>query len=138
MQRLRFARSAPAFQFCLRRDSIARLERLTDAEVKAPLANLGFAVHQETWNRVELVAEIETDRADRCLVSQTRSDRVPQIVEVILPVAFPDIAAVEKEYGTKASTQRQPRKLQRVRPSRTRPDAEIEPPDRAVLVFVRL
>src|SRR6202030_2759151 len=39
-------------------------KRLTDAEVNAPGARLGLTVHEQAWNRIELVAHIQTHRTD--------------------------------------------------------------------------
>src|SRR5438105_4178810 len=72
------------------------LKRLADAEMDAPAARLGRAVDEQPRDRIELVSNIESDRADRRLVPQARADRVPQIVEVHRPPARPYVARVEE------------------------------------------
>ena len=42
----------------------------------------GLAVHEQTRNRVELIAEVEADRPDRRLVAQARPDGVAQVVQI--------------------------------------------------------
>src|SRR5262245_15715334 len=85
---------------------IRPLERLSDAEVNAPAAIARFAVHEQTGNRVELVAEVEAERTDRRLVAQPRSDRVAKIVELDPERLCPDVAGIEEEHGAEAAAER--------------------------------
>ena len=56
-------------------------ERLTDAEVHPPAPRLRRAVDQQPRDRIQLIAEVEADRADRRLVAQAGADGVAQVVE---------------------------------------------------------
>src|SRR3954463_12592822 len=76
-----------------------RLERLSDAEVDAPVPLFRLAVHHETRDRIQLVAEVEADRSDRRLVPQPRTDGVAEVVEVNRPSLLPHVAAVEEQYA---------------------------------------
>src|SRR6187455_2212207 len=60
-------------------------EGLADAEVNAPLPLLRLAIHLETVDRIELIAEIDARRADRCLIPQTRTDGVVEVIQVERP-----------------------------------------------------
>src|SRR5439155_25644578 len=57
----------------------------------------------------QLVADVETDWTNRRQVPESRPYRVPQVVQVVLPVAGPHVAAVDEQDGAQASMQRQPR-----------------------------
>src|SRR5438445_298113 len=60
-------------------------ERLSDAEVNPPTPRFGLAVHGQSRNAVQLITEVEADRADRCLVAKARADGVPEIAELDAP-----------------------------------------------------
>ena len=59
----------------------------------------------ELGDGIELVAEVEADRADRRLIAQARADRVAQIAEVHAPRVGPHVAAVEKQHGAQFAAQ---------------------------------
>src|SRR4029079_1240870 len=54
------------------------LERLTDAEVNAPVARFGFAVDSQVIDPIQLISEIDPRRTDRGEVSQARPHGVDQ------------------------------------------------------------
>ena len=60
----------------------AASERLSNAEVDADAALLRFAVDQQAFDRVELVADVEARRPDGRLVAEARTNGVAQIAEV--------------------------------------------------------
>src|ERR1700730_12812930 len=78
-------------------------ERLSDAEVHAPPAGLRHTVHQQPGNGIELISEVEADRPDRRLIPQSRSNRVPQIVQVDIPRARPDVSGIEERDATEVA-----------------------------------
>src|SRR5262249_52075104 len=79
------------------------LKRLTDAEVDPPAARLRAAVDQQSRNRIELVAEVEADRTDRCLIAKPRAHRVAQVAEVETTGIGPDVARVYEEHAAEAA-----------------------------------
>ena len=58
---------------------------------------LGLAVDEQPGDRIELVAEIDADRADRRQVAQARTDVVAQVVQVEVPRVVPDVAGVGEQ-----------------------------------------
>src|SRR5437868_15549781 len=68
-----------------------------------PAPRLRVAVDHESGNRIELVADVEAERADRRLVAEAGADRVPQVVELQAPAVRPDVARVEEEHGAEAA-----------------------------------
>src|SRR5690606_29584667 len=66
-------------------------ERLTDAEVHAPVPPLGLTVDAQVFDRVQLIAEVEAQRTDWREIPQARTGGVAQITEVDIPRARPDI-----------------------------------------------
>src|SRR6185295_16988456 len=81
------------------------LKGLPDAEMKADAARLGCAVHEEAGNRIELVADIKTNRTDRRLIAQSRSDRVAQIAQVESERVRPHVAGVEEQHPAQIAAQ---------------------------------
>src|ERR1700721_1177701 len=71
-------------------------ERLSDAEVHAPPARLRLAVHQQPGYGIELVSEVEANGPDRRLITQSGSNRVPEIVHVDIPRSGPDVSGIEE------------------------------------------
>src|SRR6185312_7979891 len=99
-------RRAPAVQSRIR---VSRLmgdlgsEGLADAEVHAPPSRLGFAVHEQSRDRVELVADVEAKRTDGRLVAEAGADGAAQIVQFDLPAVRPDVAGVEEQDRAEAA-----------------------------------
>ena len=60
-------------------------EGLADAEVEPEPAGLRLAIDHQPGNRVQLIAEIGAERADRRVVANARTDVVAQIVEIEVP-----------------------------------------------------
>src|SRR5438445_10622593 len=78
-------------------------ERLANTEMHPPPPRLQRAVDQQTRNRIELVAHVEANGADRRLVPQSRTDVVPQIAQLDPPRIGPDVAGVEEHDAAKVA-----------------------------------
>src|SRR3954466_11174978 len=72
------------------------LEGLPDREVEAHAPRLRLAVHQETWNRIQLVPEIDANGTNRRVVAKTRTDVVAKVVEIEIPRLRPDVPRVDE------------------------------------------
>src|SRR5215813_9925026 len=81
-----------------RRMMSALLKRLADAEMHTPPACLRIAVHQQPGNRVELVADVETKRADGCRVPESGADSVTEVAQVDGPAIRPDVTGVVEHH----------------------------------------
>src|SRR5215218_9466186 len=75
-----------------------RSKGLTDAEMEAESPRLGLAVHEQSVNRIELIAEVGADRSDRRVVTQSRTGVVAHVVQVEVPGVGPDIPAVDEQH----------------------------------------
>src|SRR5690606_3497487 len=109
------------------------LERLADAEVDAPAPLLRLAVHEQIRDRVHLIAEIDTSRADRRQVSKPRTHRHAQIAEIEVPRLRPDVAVVDEADGADPVGDRHAH-LARPFEHREAADREAEAAQRAHLV----
>src|ERR1043166_8187907 len=69
----------------------------------APPPRLRVAVDQESGDRIELPADVETQRPDRRLIADARADRAPQIVQVNVPAVRPHVAGVEEQHRAEAA-----------------------------------
>src|SRR5437773_3611485 len=76
-----------------------------DAEVQPPAPLFGLAVHQQPFDWIQLVPDVEANRANRCLVTEARSDRVPQIAQREAARLRPHVPAIEEEHAAKLSPQ---------------------------------
>src|SRR5947207_4754601 len=81
------------------------LIRLPDAEVEPPPPLLRLSVDDEARDRIQLIADIEADRTDRCLVAQTRPDGIAKIAEREAARLLPYVAAVEKQNAAQIPAQ---------------------------------
>src|SRR3954462_9113642 len=79
------------------------LERLADAEMNAPMALFRGAVDDQPRDRIELVTEVESHRADRRLVAEPGAGRIVQIVQSDAPVLCPHVAAIHEDDATEAA-----------------------------------
>src|SRR5439155_10738769 len=52
------------------------LERLPDAEVNAPPARLRLRAHEQARDWIQLIAEVESNRPNGCLIPQAGADGV--------------------------------------------------------------
>src|SRR5215475_4089828 len=77
-------------------EEVCASERLTDAEVDPPSPRLRLAVDDQTRNRIELIAPVEADGANRRLIAEARADVVPEIVETDPPRFRPHVARIEE------------------------------------------
>src|SRR5262245_59450068 len=82
------------------------LESLADAEVEPPAACLRLAVHEQTWDRVELVADVEANRPNRRLISKTGAYGVAEIVEHDAAGILPDVSRVHEQHHAEPAVQR--------------------------------
>src|SRR5262245_36070050 len=80
----------------LRVNDIRVLERLSDAEVQAEPALLGFSVDEQPLDGRELIADVHPKRSDRRQVPEARTHGIAQIREVDVPGCDPDVAVVEE------------------------------------------
>src|SRR5215208_1852315 len=62
----------------LRATVMAILKRLADAEVNAPVARFRVAVYPQVGKAIQLVAEVDARRTNRCQVPEPRSCGVHQ------------------------------------------------------------
>src|SRR5215204_3595450 len=90
------------FAALVRRWSMA-LKRLADGEMEAEPPRLLLAVHEQPFDRIQLVPEVDADRADRGHVAQAGADVVPQIVQVEVPRVVPDVARVGECHGAQVA-----------------------------------
>src|SRR3954464_15452569 len=74
--------------------------------MNAPVARFRSAVDRQPWDRPELKADVEADRADRRLIPQAGADRIIQIVEGDTPRIRFDGSAVEKEDAAEVADER--------------------------------
>src|SRR5437899_4324714 len=81
-------------------------ERLSDAEMNAPAALLGSAVHDQAVNRIELVAEVEAHRTDGRPIAQASAESVAEILQVDGAGARPDVAGVHERDAAEGATKR--------------------------------
>src|SRR5262249_2163037 len=81
-------------------------ESLADAEVDPPPPRLRFAVHPQIGVRIQLVTEVESNRSDRRLISQTGADGVAQVVQSNVPRFRQNVAPVQKEDAAEFSAER--------------------------------
>src|SRR5258707_881720 len=72
---------------------------------------LRAAVHEQARNRIQLIAEVEPDRSDRRLVTQSGTDRVLQVVKVDAPRPGPHVPGIEKEHAAEVAVQDRPQLL---------------------------
>src|SRR3954454_19671057 len=72
----------------------------------APPPRLRVAVHQQSGNRVELIADVEAKRTDGCGVPQTSADGVAKIIQMHVPTARPHIAGVQEHHGAETAANR--------------------------------
>src|SRR5262245_1095581 len=75
------------------------LESLSNAEVETVRSRLRLSVDEEPGNRIQLKADISTNRTDRRLIAEARANVPSQIVEIKVPFAGPDVAAVDENDG---------------------------------------
>src|SRR5688572_4700244 len=85
-------------------------KRLTDAEMETEAPGLRLAVHQQSGERIQLVAEVHADRTDRCPVAQAGTDVVAPagVVAYVTAAVRPDDAAVDKGDTGEAAPDRRP------------------------------
>ena len=55
---------------------------------------------------IELIAHVETNRSDRRLIAEARTDGVVQIAEADAPGVRPDVAAVEEQDAAEIAEER--------------------------------
>src|SRR5439155_27292298 len=84
------------------------LVSLSDTEVEPPASSLWRAVHQQAVDGIDLVADIEADRANRRRVTQPGANRVPEIAQREPARALPHVAAVQKQDAAEFAAQRRP------------------------------
>src|SRR5204863_5243914 len=84
---------------------VRRSKRLSNRKMHAPATGLRAAVHQKIGNWIELISEVEPDRADRGLITQTGSDGIAKIVEPVGAGFRPDVPAVEEQHAAEISAQ---------------------------------
>src|SRR3954466_15449162 len=129
--------SAPlGLGLCLFENSGSRrwaLEGLTDAEVHAPAALFGRAVDEQTFERIELIPEVHTDRTDWSQVAQPRADGVAHVTGIEVPRLGPDVSVIEKRNRTQLASHRHPH-FRRAFEHRQAADRESEPAQRADFV----
>src|SRR5687767_12254836 len=82
------------------------LEGLSNREVEAETARLGFAVHQQPLDWIELVPQVGTDRADRRVIAEAGAHVVPHVTDVEVPGLLPDVSAVQEEHAPQVSPDR--------------------------------
>src|SRR3954471_22498060 len=70
------------------------------------MALLGVAVNDQSGNRIELVAEIHSHRADRREVAEAGSGVIAQVVEIEVPRVVPDVAGIAENNSTQISPDR--------------------------------
>src|SRR5688572_16680855 len=85
----------------------ATSESLSDAEMDADAALLRFAVDQQSFDRIELVADVEARRSDRRLIAEARADGIEQIAEVEVLRLAPDVAEIKERDRAELACQRQ-------------------------------
>ena len=73
-------------------------KRLADTEVQTETPRLRGAVHQQLRRGIQLIAEVEAERTDRCLISQAGTDRVAEIAGLDAERIRPDIAGVQEQH----------------------------------------
>src|SRR5438477_4113610 len=78
--------------------------RLSNAEMNAPTALLGGAVHDQAVNRIELVAEVKAHRTDGRPIAQTSAEGVAEILQVDGAGARPDVAGVHERHAAESAT----------------------------------
>src|SRR5438552_19096047 len=78
--------------------------RLPDAEVESPPPLLRLSVDQETWNRVQLIADVEADRTDRRLVSQPGTDGVTETAHTQPARIRPYVPAIHPQHAAPCPT----------------------------------
>src|SRR5439155_22898923 len=81
-------------------------KRLADAEMEAPPSCLWRGADQQTRNGIELVADVESKRTDRRLITESRADRITEIAELECERIGPDVAGIEKHDGAPIAAQR--------------------------------
>src|SRR4051812_22818465 len=69
----------------------------------APPPRLRVAVDEKSGNRIELVADVEAQRPDRCLIAQAGAHGAAEVVELQAPAVRPDVARVEKQDAAEAA-----------------------------------
>src|SRR5665213_3771634 len=69
----------------------------------APVARLGLAVHEQAGDVVELVAEVESNRANGRLIPKAGADVIPQIAEVHRRAVGPYISGVGEDHTAEIS-----------------------------------
>ena len=62
---------------------------------------LFLSVDNQSGNGIQLKANVRPNRADRRLIAKTRDRRRTAVVQVEIPSARPDIAAVEEDHRAK-------------------------------------
>src|SRR5207247_2204352 len=81
------------------------LARLSDAEVKADAACLRVSVHEQAGNRIELIAHVDAHGANRRLIPESGTDRVPQLAQLEGPRIGPHVAGVDEQHAAEVATQ---------------------------------
>src|SRR5206468_10958284 len=76
--------------------------------MEPPASSLWRAVHQQAVDGIDLVADIEADRANRRRVTQPGANRVPEIAQREPARALPHVAAVQKQDAAEFAAQRRP------------------------------
>jgi hypothetical protein len=79
------------------------LERLPEAEVRPPLPSLRHPFDRETWDRVDLVAHVESQRPNGRPVSHTTANRIPQTGHLEEPVLGPHVSTVDKQDASQSA-----------------------------------
>src|SRR5712692_1509745 len=91
---------------CSRRRARRMSERLSDSEMHAPAPGLWRAVDEQPGDRIELVAKVESNRTDRCLIPQSRTDGIAQIVQPDSPGASPHVPRIKEQDPAEIAVQR--------------------------------
>src|SRR6516164_713290 len=73
--------------------------------MQSPAPRLRAPVDTEPGDRIELIAVIKTNGADRRPIPKARPDRIPQVVDVDGARAEPDVPAIEKQDSAKTAVQ---------------------------------
>src|SRR5262245_31155525 len=74
-----------------------------------PPPELGLVVHQQAWDRIQLVPEVEANRSDRSPIAKPGAYVISNIPEIDLVPIGPDVTGVEEQHAAQLTAKGDPR-----------------------------